>query len=391
MKNLLWIGDAACPSGFGRATEGVLETLQHHFNVTVLGLNYRGDPHPFKYSIYSAYAEGDLFGVRRLIWMCDVVKPDVIVIQNDPWNFAAYLAQLKRYPEYSKIPVVGVVAVDGKNCNGAPLQGLSLAIFWTEFGRREAHAGGYKGPSTVVPLGVDLQTYYPISKDEARQGVGLDVHMPEFEHIFIVGSVNRNQPRKRWDLTVKYFCEWIKEMDINDAYLFLHTAPTGDTGIDVPRLMEYYGLVHRLILVEPATFYGKPEEWMRATYNSFDVAITTTQGEGMGLTTLEAMACRVPNIAPDWAALGDWGKGAIKLIPCSSTAIGPPYVTNVLGGIPDKEPFITALDAMYCSRDERQKWADLGYARACEPQFRWEQTGTKFLEAIQLVLEGVPA
>jgi len=45
MKKLLWIGDAACDSGFSNVTHSVLSFLHNSWDVSVLGVNYRGDPH----------------------------------------------------------------------------------------------------------------------------------------------------------------------------------------------------------------------------------------------------------------------------------------------------------------------------------------------------------
>jgi hypothetical protein len=106
MKNLLWIGDAGVPSGFALATHKTLDVLREHYNVTVLGINYRGDPHTYPYPIYAAATEGDSVGYGRIIWMCDVVKPDVIVLQNDPWLIPGYLQRLRQFPEFRNIPVV---------------------------------------------------------------------------------------------------------------------------------------------------------------------------------------------------------------------------------------------------------------------------------------------
>lgn len=379
MKKLLWIGDAGCPSGFARVTHETLNVLHHHFDVTVMGINYRGDPYNYPYPIYAAGAEGDGNGINRLIWMCDLVKPDVIVIQQDPWNLPAYVERLRHFKEYAKVPVVASVPIDGKNVNGKWLDGISLAIFWTQFGLNEARMGGYRGPATVIPLGVDLDMYYPIDKYEARSR-----RLPkELDDAFIVGSVNRNQSRKRWDLTVKYFVEWVTSHNIDDAYLYLHTAPTGDTGIDVKQLMKYYGLYKRLALLEPPVWYGVPEHEMRDTYNCFDVFVSTTQGEGFGLTALEAMACGVPCILPDWSALGDWAKDSAQLIPCTSTLIGPPFV-NILGGIADERLFVEALHSTYVNVQQRKENSICAFACARQPQFRWEAIGNAFLDAIKI-------
>lgn len=385
-KNLLWVGDAGVPSGFARATHEILNVLYPDYNVTVLGMNYRGDPHEYPYKLYAAFAGGDFFGVGRLIWMCDLVKPDVIVIQNDGWNFPFYIEQLQSAKEYKNVPVVAIVAVDGKNFRGEWLDGVSYAIFWTQFALDEARDGGFKGPARVIPLGVDLTTFYPVDKREARTNRRLD---PLLE-AFIVGNVNRNQPRKRWDLTLRYFAEWLKTSKPENAWLYLHTAPTGDTGIDVVRLAKYYGIIENLALAEPPTWYGSPDAAMRDTYCSFDVNITTTQGEGMGLTQLEAAACGVPIIAPDWSALGEVFNGlAAHLITCTTIAVGPPYTTNVIGGVADEDEFIRALDDIYCDHDMRKQYGAAALRRASESRFRWANIGARVGEVIASVL-GLP-
>jgi glycosyltransferase involved in cell wall biosynthesis len=405
LKRLLWVGDAGCPSGFARATHEILDTLRYHYDVTVLGINYRGDPHDYPYKIYAAEPGGDAMGIGRLVWMCDVVKPDVIVLQNDPWNIPIYLMALKRAKEHENIPVIAAIAVDGKNCAGAALNrckahnGIALGIFWTQFGLNEAQEGGYAGPAAVIPLGVDVETYRPMDKSEARRRMlpettpdGRDVH-----NAFIVGSVNRNQPRKRWDLMVKFYSDWLYGTDtpiasrkfdcqkVKDTFLYLHTAPTGDTGVNVSQLARYYGVLPNLILTEPPTHYGVSDEEMCATYNCLDVMLSTTQGEGFGLTTMEAAACRKAIIAPRWSALGELLDGAAWLVKCSTTHIGPPYV-NVIGGVIDEEPTIEALWAHYRRAHVREQNGQAAYERAHEDRFRWVNIGDEWIKVTQQVL-----
>lgn len=372
-KKLLWVGDAAVPTGFARATHEILDVLRHVYDVTVLGINYRGDPHLYPYEIWAASPGGDQFGVKRLIWMCDRVKPDVIVLQNDPWNIPVYLDVLEQFDEYKNVPVVGIIAIDGKNINGKSLNRLSLAIFWTQFGLAEAREGGYTQPAAVIPLGVDTNMFYPVDKRDIR-----NQQLPSLVDKFIVGNVNRNQPRKRFDLTIKYFAKWITEHKITDAYLYLHIAPTGDTGVNVMNLMKYYGVIDRLALVSPDTWYGIEDEGMRDTYNCFDVSVSTTQGEGFGLTALEAAACGVNLLLPDWSALGEVFKDAAWLIPCTSTAIGPPYV-NVIGGIADEKQFISALNSLYRNAQYRETNNAAALERARENRFRWSNIGDQYV------------
>lgn len=373
---LLWIGDAGCQSGFAKCTHETLKALQLRWDVSVLGVNYRGQPHDYPYDIYPAIMGGDAMGFKMLNDIRRDLMPDVVVVQNDPWNFPTYLRKLEG------LAVVGAVAVDGKNCRGSDLNGLKLAVFWTDFGDREARAGGYSGASAVVPLGVNLATFKPLPRAEAREIIGVP---KKIRDAFIVGNVNRNQPRKRFDLTIRYFATWIKRYSIKDAFLFLHVAPTGDVGYDCVQLAAYYGIANRLILVNTDVFRGISEERLNQTYNCFDLQFTTTQGEGWGLPALEGMAAGVPLLAPDWSALGEWAKPAAHLVECTSTAATPGEV-NAIGGVMDEEQAIEALNTLYTDRQYRADLSNRGIELAGQEQFRWENIGEKFADAIDTEL-----
>jgi D-inositol-3-phosphate glycosyltransferase len=392
MKKLLFIGDGPdVPSGFGRATREILARVSQHYDVTVLGINHRGDPSTVPYPVYTAAAGGDWLGVGRTIWMCELVRPDIIVIQNDGWFIPLYIDALRKlthtyeyeHPEFAATPVVAAVAVDGKNFNGDWIKDVSTAVFWTQFAYDEARVGGYAGPAKIIPLGVDQQTFYPVSRELAMERQKIEA----LKYKFVVGNVNRNQPRKRWDLTLRYFANWVKSRGVDDAFLFLHSAPTGDKSINIHNLACYYGIADRVIIYTPEPFYGKPDDDMRDLYNCFDVLISTTQGEGMGLPAMEAMACAVPCILPEWSALGDWAKGAAAMVPCTSTALQTFSPTvNVLGGVADERQFIEALDLLYRDKDHRRMIAERGFARVSEERFRWDAIGAQWVELLNEVL-----
>jgi glycosyltransferase involved in cell wall biosynthesis len=315
--------------------------------------------------------------------MVEGIKPDAIVIQNDPWNIPRYVEAL----EGAHVPyLIAALAVDGKNCDAAiALNGLDLAIFWTEFGKNQARIGGYEGPAAVVPLGVNTELYKPRDRKACRKALGFDA----IEDAYIVGNVNRNQPRKRLDLTISYFADWVKEFAVQDAYLYLHVAPTGDKGYNVSQLMKYYGFTgnnKRLILCEPDMGYGIPELQLAHVYGSFDVQLTTTQGEGWGLCTMEGMACGVPQIVPDWSALGEWPEDKVMRVRCSEIAVTPNYI-NVIGGVADRRATINALQEMYISERTRRAYGDAGRTLVNRQEFRWENIGQAFSDAIDDVIE----
>lgn len=380
MRKLLWVGDAAVSTGFARCTHHILAEACKTWEVYVLGINYQGDPHEFPYPIFPCWPGGDAFGTGRLKSLIDGIHPDLIVLQNDPWNIPAYLETI---PE--DIPVVASMPVDGKNFRAKGLDRLALAVFWTSFGLDEARHAGYQGRASVIPLGVDTERYKVRDKKAARKALGLPDYLQD---AYIVGNVNRNQPRKRLDLTVAYFAEWIRTYNLEDAWLYLHVAPTGeDQEYDLVQLMGYYGLRgdnKRMIFSEPHIGHGVSEEELAHVYASFDAQLTTTQGEGWGLTTMEGMACGIPQIVPQWAALDEWTEEAALGIECTGVSVTPQKI-NVIGGVVDRVQTIQALQTMYLDDKLRAGLAEEGLALTARPEYRWASIAQKYVDAFDTI------
>jgi D-inositol-3-phosphate glycosyltransferase len=387
-RRLLWIGDAGVSTGFARCTHEIVNSVREHFDVHILALGYDGDPHPLQgqFPLYRASSASDGIGVGRTAELIGKLGPAIVVIQNDPWNIPHYLQRT------GTAPVVGIIAVDGKNCRGSLLNGLQHAIFWTQFGETQARLGGYSGASTVIPLGVDLAIYRPLDKAAVRETMNMPTILKQRglpEDTFIVGVVGRNQQRKRLDLTLEYFAHWINEYSVPDAALWIQQAPTGDRAYDLEQLGKYHRIIDRLILTAVAKDQqGVPEEVLVRVYNVFDAMISTTQGEGWGLPQMEGMACGVPQVVPKWAALEEWATAA-SLVRCSSTAATPAGI-NVLGGIPDRDEFCAALDRIYRSKKLRAEMAADGVELVNRREYRWDSIGAATTDAIRRTLHETP-
>jgi len=389
-QKLLWIGDAAVPSGFARVTHGILDQLCQSWDVHVLGVNYQGDPHKFPYPIYPAQRVwdlqngGDQLGVSRLVGLVREIRPNVIVVLNDAWNVAGLL-EYARKNEIKLPPVVAYIPVDSENMRddvAKDLHGLATAVFYTEFGLDQARRSGYHGPAEVIPHGVDLERYQPIDRTVARSQTGLDAILrPD---CFLIGNVNRNQPRKRLDLTMGAFAKWIHTYDVpENVQLYFH-CNWRDEGWDLGQLARHFGLQGRVILPRWNPGDEPAEEHMAAVYSSLDLQISTTDGEGWGLTTMEGMSCGVPQVVPDFAALGEWAAPAAALIHCDhwSSKIGR---INTIGRTPSETHLIHTVDHLYRSRHERETMTRKGLALVGRPEFRWESIARRFEEVLHAI------
>lgn len=388
---VLWVGDACCSSGFARCTHAVCDELHARgHEVNILALNYFGDPHDRPYDVYPARQPldhgRDIFGVSRLPHLAARLEPDVIVLLNDPWNVPAYLQTLNQ-EGVPDCPVVGWLAVDARNqasaaafAPGSEQGGLDRVVTWTKWGADQLREGGYDGPTEIVPLGVDGELFRPEDRATCRRVV-----LPEgvAQDCFLVGAVGRNQWRKRLDLAISYFAEWVHEDGVEDAYLFIHSAPTGEASVDLRSLTLWYDLRGRVMISEPPVGPGQAEERLVALYNSLDVYVSTSQGEGWGLPALEAMACGTPCILPFNSAYQEWAHGAARLVPCDRPALNAPLngTMHTLGSTPGKAEFVAALRELYNDRAVGRKLAQAGEERAAA--LTWGETARRFAAMLE--------
>lgn len=390
---VLWVGDTPNVStGFARCTRAVCaELYAAGHEIAVLGINEFGDPQVepdgwrlaprYPYPIYRAKRRsgGDAFGAQRLPHLVAQLNPDVVVLLQDPWNVPEYFDAMDE-AQVKQPPVVAWLAVDAKNHpHSQQLNRLAHVVTWTQFAIDELRRGGYTGTSSIVPLGVDTSQFCPGDRAEARRAV-----LPEgfSERAFVCGVVGRNQPRKRLDLVLAYFSEFLERYGIDDAYLYLHVAPTGEKSCDIRAVGAHYGgkLVGKVVIAAPEAGVGLEDSAMPQVYRAMDVLLTCTQGEGWCLPVHEAMACGIPVICPDWSALGEWPEDAVVKVPCTATALSAPLnlYPYTIGGIPDREATVKALWQMYAYKAVRQEYSDRGLALTARPELQWSAVGRAF-------------
>lgn len=372
---VLAVADAVAHTGFATLLHSQLDELKRDWDITVLGVNYMGDPHHYPYPIYPASLGGDVYGINRLPGLLDGLKPDVVYLINDPWILKDYVPIVKQ----RDIPMVVYTPVDSPNIKkefAEPLNDVDRVIGYTQFAVDELQKAGLTAKTSVMPHGADVTLFRPVPRAEAREKLGLK------DEWFIVGNLNRNQPRKRLDLMLDYFATWWKSIGSPEhVRLYWHGA-LQDLGWDVIQLAKHFGIDQQLIITSPKITAGQgvPREFLPFIYNSFDVQVTTTLGEGWGFSQAEGAACRVPQIVPKWSGLAEWMEGAAHFVDCTSICANPGGV-NTVGGVADKDQFIEALQKLYTDDRYRKELAHKAYSRISQPRFRWENIA-KQLDAV---------
>jgi len=389
MAKILWYGDACSNTGFGRVTHSVLEHLYKQHEVHVLGINYSGDPHTYPYKIYPAANVhcGDRFGLPRVPELIEKISPDVVICLNDIWVVNQFWERAQFLKEKHKFKFLAYFPIDSERYFPDMLSNIphwDMAITFTVPCAHRILSHGIK-PSKigVLPHGVDNTRFYPIDKKEARR----QLRLPEDK--FIVLNANRNQPRKRIDLTIQAFAKFA--VDNPDAMLYLHMG-TKDLGWDVMALfqqeMKRRGLEDskRLILTSQNINYtdAPPDELLNVIYNACDVGLNTADGEGWGLVSFEHASCKKPQVVPNHTACADIWKDAGALAEISTWIIDKDL--GVERGLVDTDHVVQILDELQNNPDIYEDRAQSCYDVTQRPEYRWEHIASGFSQAVEDLL-----
>jgi len=389
MAKILWYGDACSNTGFGRVTHSVLEHLCKQHEVHVLGINYSGDPHTYPYKIYPAANVhcGDRFGLPRVPELIEKISPDVIICLNDIWVVNQFWKRAQFLKEKHKFKFLAYFPIDSERYFPDMLSNIphwDMAITFTIPCAHRILSHGIK-PSKigVLPHGVDNTRFYPIDKKEARR----QLRLPEDK--FIILNANRNQPRKRIDLTIQAFAKFA--VDNPDAMLYLHMG-TKDLGWDVMALfqqeMKRRGLEDskRLILTSQNINYtdAPPDELLNVIYNACDVGLNTADGEGWGLVSFEHASCKKPQIVPNHTACADIWKEAGALANISTWIVDKDL--GVERGLVDTDHVVQLLDELQSNPDIYEDVAQACYDVTQRSEYRWEHIASGFSQAVEDLL-----
>lgn len=383
---ILYIGDSPSEStGFGVVARNILLPMQNHFDIHVLGLNYFGDYTPIqsKLKLYNPSKNGDEYGLSRVNALINTINPDVIFILNDPWVVCEYL----RIIDTKKHKVVFYSPIDAehlKSVYGDKLNNATAGITYTDFARKEFESAGLKIPIHVIPHGVNTTFFHPVRKIDARKELGLK------DDWYVVTYVARNQARKRVDLFTYLMHRWLKKYPHDNVYFHYHGS-TKDVGIDIEDCAAYYNIDNRLILTARNMEISNsiPIDRLKYVYNSADLYFHVCPIEGWGLPLLEAMACRVPALVPNYSALSEWPRGGVEYVDIDRDY--PTFNTFQVNTIhyyyPKIDEVIEKLELLYQNSEYRQELAQRGYKLATAKKFNWSVIAQQFVSIMKDVIK----
>jgi glycosyltransferase involved in cell wall biosynthesis len=135
------------------------------------------------------------------------------------------------------------------------------------------------------------------------------------------------------------------------------------------------------------SYIGWEQQDLNALYNAADLFVSTSRGEGFGLTIAEALMCGVPVIAQEVSAIPE-------VVGPGGRLIEPEREITVPSGqdqwLPDIDAFSSAIEAAYLSRRWRREKGEAGHKHVMNA-FSWDYAAERFDEYITDLAGGVDA
>lgn len=315
-KKIVFYGDSpTCATGFGQVSRNILPALHNsgRYEVDILGINYWGDPHDYPFKIWpmAVNAQKDPYGRQRL--QQHLLDPnlnfDYLFFLQDTFILDFIPDMLENLKKAGKnFKSVFYYPVDGipKESWIRAANSVDFPVTYSQFAREQSiqRVPEIEEKLRVIPHGVNPKVFFPVSEEQVK-AFRAQYFGPLAEK-FIISNVNRNQQRKDIPATIRAFVEFRKQRP--DSILYLHMAAQ-DQGWNLPEVITAFGLNVREDVILPQKFTpsnGFPLEVLNLLYNSSDCLVSTTVGEGWGLSWTEAMACKTPVIYPINTCLGEY-------------------------------------------------------------------------------------
>jgi len=248
-------------------------------------------------------------------------------------------------------------------------------------------------PTHVLEHGFNKDTYFPVPTELARRYFGIK------DDDFIVLNLNRNQPRKRWDICIKAWAELVSRLPNEPIKLLIGTEVNGAWN-----LMDIYerelkkrdltmevGMKHVILLDNPQSLSDTD---INVLYNATDMGLTTCDGEGWGLCSFEQAAVGVPQVAP---RLG----GFLEFFDDDNATLVQPVMSlyidssrDAVGGeaqLCNYVDFTEAIETQYQMHKQAGKGQtrDLSFRKRVITEYSWDTIGTKLVGILRQVL-GLP-
>lgn len=256
------------------------------------------------------------FGFQLVKEFINANKPDVLIIFNDIAVIRNVLNELeKHYPRPWAFKVIlyvdQVYGTQNRRLLDSVVESADAVMVFSPSWMERLVLQGVKLPCRDIPHGLNSTTFYPVPRELSRLYHGFP------EEPFMVLNLNRNQPRKRWDICLQAWALFVNSViehngvsRVPPVRLIVGTSRQG--AWNLPELYKLLLEQHSIpedIGMKCISFVDNPQNMtdreINLLYNACDVGINTCDGEGFGLCNFEHAAVGKPQILPALGGITD--------------------------------------------------------------------------------------
>lgn len=392
-------------TGYSKVSQGILGELACHpwIQTTHFGFQKLAEvpatfrPYPPNVEVIDAAAlEKPLqqgFGYTALPDIIRRKRPHVVLIYNDLSVVSRFLEEIRK----AALPRTFQLWVYCDQVYTTQLQAhldvlnrdADRIFAFTPYWKQCLKDQGITRPIDVLSHAFNPNTFFPMPRELARRQLQLPAEL------FLFLNLNRNQPRKRYDILIMAFAELIVKYPTKPLYL-LCVCDKGERGgwwlfelfqreLKLRGVsVEMFG--NRLIITSQNLSFR--DEEINLFYNAADVGITTADGEGFGLCQFEQMGVGVPQVVPDIGGFKDFCSTQNSVLVKPSVRYYLPNGFSPVGGEAHAcQPHDVCL-AMEEYVLNSEKRADHGRkAREAVLGYSWTKSCETLVKRLQRVLE----
>jgi glycosyltransferase involved in cell wall biosynthesis len=289
---ICWISDFdSAGSGYLNITVPLCAGLtKKGHEVKVVGLQYKGEEHPFEFSVIPANNIQEAFAIGRNLF--GMWKFDTMMVALDiPLQMGLLRSMINR-----TFPYIGIMPVEADPLCvtwAMALMQMSKPLIISEFGTAEARKLGVD--ADPIQIGIDIKSWrMPSSqeKTEIRKAQGID------EDAFVILTVADNQERKNLSAAMEIVAKFAKGKKVK---YILVTREFSSVGWKLRDYAQVLGINDFFTIFERGLTFAN----LWSLYAISDLFLLTSKAEGLGMPILEAQAVGVPVAGTDCTAIAE--------------------------------------------------------------------------------------
>lgn len=332
------------------------------------------------------------FGFSQVKEFVATQRPDVIVIYNDMIVISNILNQIDEIPDRKFKIILYVDQVypsQRKEFINIINKYADAIILFSKYWETCIIDQGITVPTYVLEHGFNKDTFFPVPTEHARKYFDIK------EDDFIVLNLNRNQPRKRWDICIKVWAEIVSQLKGQPIKLLIGTSVNGawdlldiyERELKKRNISLNDGMKH-LILLDNAQLLNDTD--INILYNATNLGITTCDGEGWGLCSFEHAAIGVAQIAPRIGGFLEFfnDDNATLIDPIVNYYVD--FTRDMVGGeasICNYMDFVDAIKTQFqrCKGVLAPKDDNLAFRKHVIETYNWNRIGDKLVGILESV------